>query len=97
MTELEQSAFFADLEAEIAAHDDAASPNCLWLLEELETIGNPALCDEARPGFVADGQSTEVRNPLENKVCGGKAATVRQCIQTHMLLSLSRALTIPSS
>jgi hypothetical protein len=83
MTELEQSAFFADLEAELAALDDAASSRDLWLLEELEAIGNAVPCAEARPGFVADGQACDVRNPLENKVTSGQAATLRQYAETH--------------
>jgi hypothetical protein len=78
MTELEQSAFFADLEAELAALDDAASSKDLWLLKELEAIGNAGPCAEARPGFVADGQACDVRNPLENKVTSGQVATLHQ-------------------
>ncbi|MFO1202562.1 MAG: hypothetical protein U1E58_07980 [Tabrizicola sp.] len=89
MTELEQSAFFADLEAELAALDDAASSKDLWLLEELEAIGNAVPCAETQLGFVADGQACDVRNPLEIKVTSGQAATLRQCMQRHMVLSLS--------
>lgn len=97
MTELEQSAFFADLEAALAALEDAASPNCPRLLEELEEIGNPALCDEGRPSFVADGQASDVRNPLENKVSGGRAAAQRQYAETHasQLISDTSATIVP--
>lgn len=97
MTELEQSAFFADLEAELAALDNSASSKDLWLLEELDAIGNPVPSAEARPGFVADGQAGDVRNPLENKVSSGQAATLRQYAETHapQLISDRSATIVP--
>lgn len=97
MTELEQSAFFADLEAELAALDDAASSKDLWLLEDLKAIGNAVPCAEARPGFVADGQASDVRNPLENKVSSGQAAKLRQYAETHapQLISDTSATIVP--
>jgi hypothetical protein len=78
MTELERSAFFADLEAQIAALDHAAPTNCIWLLEELEAIGNPRLDDATRPSFVADWVSAHAGKPHANKVASEKDASTRQ-------------------
>lgn len=77
MTELEQSAFFADLEAELAALDQAAPANCLWLLEELEAIGNPRVDADTRPSFVADGGSAHVGKHLGKKVASEQDGVVR--------------------
>jgi hypothetical protein len=83
MTELEQSAFFADLEAELAALDDAVSTNHQWLMDELMAIGNPAPVADPRPDIVAEGLSSDAEIPQGNKGCDGADEDVRQYATTH--------------
>lgn len=85
MTELEQSAFFADLDALLAAQDDLLPSNCEWLLEELMAIGSSSPPADARPDNVADDLSGEAGKPSGNKVPGAVDGSAHQYADTHAL------------
>ncbi len=85
MTEIEQSAFFADLDAVLAAQDDPMPLNCEWLLEELIAIGSSSPSANARPDIVADDLSGNVGKPSGNKVPGAVDGSAHQYADTHAL------------
>lgn len=78
MTDLEKSAFFAELEAVTAAQDAGVPEGPQWLIDELNSIGTSPPVADARPNNVADAPASERRNPLGNMVPGADERSAGQ-------------------
>lgn len=70
MTDLEKSAFFAELEAIAAAQDAGVPEGPQWLIDELNSIGTSPPVADARPNIVADVMNFELGLPFGCKVSG---------------------------
>lgn len=71
MTDLEKSAFFAELEAIAAARDAGVPEGPQCLIDELNSIGTSRPVADARPNNVADAMNFELGFPLGCKESEG--------------------------